>query len=182
MITRERSIYLNHATDPRSTIFVDDKLENVSIAWSLGIQGIVFGDVDQVAKLLQRDVSDPITRAWNYLDMKAGYHQSYTNTGIVFPENFAQLLILEATGKQWDGFQIIFRPCITDDCLGTLSTVLNTLASSISFRVNGSFSFAFNYSNALCGSRRDIDHPGFSLRFRHNLDRFDCHRLCRPGN
>jgi hypothetical protein len=64
------------------------------------MHGIVFSDVGHVAKLLQSDVSDPITRAWNYLDMKAGYHQSYTNTGIVFPENFAQLLVLKVTGKQ----------------------------------------------------------------------------------
>jgi hypothetical protein len=87
------------AVDPCTTVFVDDKPENVSSAQRMGMQGIVFDDFGRVASLLRSTISDPITRAWNYLETKAGHHQSYTNTGVVFPENFAQLLILEATGK-----------------------------------------------------------------------------------
>jgi hypothetical protein len=101
MFVREDNInFIPWPTDPRTTVFVDDKLENVSSARSLGMQGIVFDDFGRVAKLLESTVSDPITRAWNYLETRAEHHESYTNTGVVFPENFAQLLILEATGKQ----------------------------------------------------------------------------------
>lgn len=95
--------------DPKMTIFVDDKESNVAVARSLGMQGIVFdanstsdGGFNELARLLRGTISDPVAHAWTYLESAAADgkgHVSYTNTGEAFPENFAQLLILEATER-----------------------------------------------------------------------------------
>ncbi|KAJ6625602.1 Haloacid dehalogenase-like hydrolase-domain-containing protein [Mycena sp. CBHHK59/15] len=85
--------------DPRRAIFVDDKLENVLSARSLGLHGIIFprGGSDKVKRALRNLVGNPVLRGRDYLRRNARLLQSVTDNGIVLQENFAQLLILELT-------------------------------------------------------------------------------------
>ncbi|KAG6808958.1 hypothetical protein H0H92_002238 [Tricholoma furcatifolium] len=89
--------------DPQSTIFVDDRLENVLSARSLGFYGIVFDDSEAVGRALRNLIGDPVTRGRRFLKENAGRMISVTDRTEKCPpmelrENFAQLLILEATG------------------------------------------------------------------------------------
>ncbi|PPQ66159.1 hypothetical protein CVT26_010882 [Gymnopilus dilepis] len=76
--------------DPSCAIFVDDKLENVVSARSLGFHGIVFDDENKVIQQLKNLCGDPVVRAKKFL----ASHKKRLNS------NFAQLLILEATGDK----------------------------------------------------------------------------------
>jgi FMN phosphatase YigB (HAD superfamily) len=87
--------------EPSSVVFVDDRFENVIAARSLGINGIVFDDVSRVRQSLRYFVSDPVSRGLAFLEARAGQLESVTNLGHQVPENFAQLLILEATGNKY---------------------------------------------------------------------------------
>ncbi|KAF3920511.1 hypothetical protein ABW20_dc0108273 [Dactylellina cionopaga] len=82
---------------PSSVIFVDDKLENVLSARSLGIQAIQFNTRDAVIQQLSNALEDPIYRGMKYLKQKAKMMQSKCDNGMAVKENFGQLLILEAT-------------------------------------------------------------------------------------
>ena len=84
--------------DPRRTAFVDDKLENVVSARSFGLKGIIFTSFDEVAQELRTLVRNAIIDGERYLREHAKEMKSITNTGVILEENFAQLLILEATG------------------------------------------------------------------------------------
>ncbi|KAL4263544.1 HAD-like protein [Pleurotus pulmonarius] len=86
--------------DPHQVIFVDDKLENVLSARSLGIHGIVFDDVKHVGRALRNLVGDPVKRGQEFLTKNARHLESVTDGGVELQENFAQLLILEATNDQ----------------------------------------------------------------------------------
>ncbi|KAG2138331.1 Haloacid dehalogenase-like hydrolase-domain-containing protein [Suillus clintonianus] len=83
--------------DPSRTIFVDDKIDNVLSARSLGMHGIIFDDHRKVVRALYNLLGDPVERGRQYLTLNAKKHLSVTENGIVLRENFAQLLILEAT-------------------------------------------------------------------------------------
>jgi FMN phosphatase YigB (HAD superfamily) len=89
--------------DPRRAIFVDDKLENVFSAESLGFKGITFDTRAEAKRRLLNLLSDPIPRACAYLQRNQGRLGSVLGTSqedaVPLPENFAQLLILEATNK-----------------------------------------------------------------------------------
>ncbi|THU77492.1 hypothetical protein K435DRAFT_877769 [Dendrothele bispora CBS 962.96] len=87
--------------DPSRTVFVDDKVENVLSARSLGLHGIVFDDVKNVIRQLRNLCGDPSTRGWDYLRQNAGKLLSVTDSGVVIDENFAQLLLLEATNDPY---------------------------------------------------------------------------------
>ncbi|RXW24997.1 hypothetical protein EST38_g879 [Candolleomyces aberdarensis] len=91
--------------DPRTTIFVDDKHENVLSARSCGLHGIVFDNEDAVRRALRNLIGDPIARGKSYLQANAkNLHSVTANTekqpAIILHENFAQLLILEATNDR----------------------------------------------------------------------------------
>lgn len=86
--------------DPTRIIFVDDKLENVFSARSLGMYGIVFDNATNVIRQLQNLVHDPLRRAKQYLEQNKKQLLSYTSTGVILDENCAQLVILEVTGDQ----------------------------------------------------------------------------------
>jgi FMN phosphatase YigB (HAD superfamily) len=86
--------------DPSSTVFVDDKAENVLSARSLGMHGIVFDSVEKVCSALLCLVEDPIQRGYKFLENYAGRLDSVTDTGLVIGDNFAQLLILELMSKR----------------------------------------------------------------------------------
>ncbi|KAG6857679.1 hypothetical protein H0H87_004095 [Tephrocybe sp. NHM501043] len=91
--------------DPHSTIFVDDRSENVLSARSLGLHGIIFDNSHNVGRALRNLVGDPIARGRDYLKQNAGRMVSVTDRtekhpAIELRENFAQLLILEATSER----------------------------------------------------------------------------------
>ncbi|KAG5635632.1 hypothetical protein H0H81_010566 [Sphagnurus paluster] len=91
--------------DPRATIFVDDKLENVLSARSLGLYGIICENPDVVGRALRNLIGDPIVRGHEFLQRNAGRLFSVTEKTEKYPsvelqENFAQLLILEATDNR----------------------------------------------------------------------------------
>ena len=81
----------------QEAVFVDDKMENVLAARSLGINSIVFEDNSAVTQALGNFFDDRIGRAYRYLYQSAKPFDSITDSGVIVPENFAQLLILEAT-------------------------------------------------------------------------------------
>ncbi|KAA1473914.1 HAD-like protein [Dentipellis sp. KUC8613] len=87
-------------TDARTAAFVDDKLDNVLSARSLGLHGVVFDSAANVRQALRCLVSDPISRGQTFLHKRAGRLESVTNTGLEIGDNFAQLLILEATNDR----------------------------------------------------------------------------------
>ncbi|KAH9171964.1 HAD-like domain-containing protein [Lactarius sanguifluus] len=86
--------------EPSSVVFVDDNRENVLAARSLGMNGIVFDDVQRVRQSLRFFTGDPVSRGLSFLEARAGRLESVTNSGQIVVENFAQLLIWEATNKR----------------------------------------------------------------------------------
>lgn len=89
-------------TNPQNAIFLDDKSENVLSARSVGIHSIVFDDMNKVARALRNLVGNPIQRGQDFLNSNAKTLNSITNNDITLEENFAQLLILEATHDRYD--------------------------------------------------------------------------------
>jgi len=92
-----RHVLDDTGADPCSVVFVDDKPENVLSARSFGMRGIVFDDRKRVIQAIRNAVEDPVQRARSYLQRNAKLLHSVTSNGITLKENFAQLLILEAT-------------------------------------------------------------------------------------
>ena len=95
-----RHVLASTGVDPRQTIFVDDKLENVISARSLGFHGIIFDSLEPVKRALRNLTGDPLARGQAFLHENAGNLFSVTENqeAVFLQENFAQLLILEATG------------------------------------------------------------------------------------
>ncbi|KAJ5721610.1 HAD-like protein [Penicillium malachiteum] len=83
---------------PRQTLFIDDQAENVLAAMSLGMRGII-GTVD-LSRKLKNFTGDPIERGLAFLRRNAGAHYSIPVGGEPIDENYAQLLILEATNDE----------------------------------------------------------------------------------
>lgn len=86
--------------DPLQTLFIDDKIENILPARSLGIKGIVFDSFDNLSRQIRNYVGDPVGRAEAWMRANAKQMLSVTNTGVTVHENFAPLLIYEATGDR----------------------------------------------------------------------------------
>ncbi|KAH9167535.1 hypothetical protein EDB89DRAFT_2245659 [Lactarius sanguifluus] len=82
--------------EPLSVVFVDDRSENVLATRSLGMNGIVFDDVQTVPP-------DSNWRQWS--QVRSGRLGSETNGGQIVAENFANLLILEATNTRYGQFR-----------------------------------------------------------------------------
>lgn len=92
--------------DPSHAIFIDDKLENVLSARSLGLHGIIFENPAPVERALRNLTGDPVLRGRDFLRQNAGHLTSVTNKtdkhdAIELQENFGQLLILDATNDRW---------------------------------------------------------------------------------
>ncbi len=86
---------------PEDTLFIDDKMENVLAAKSLGIDSLVFDNNFTVLRALRTILPDPVGRAFQYLHRHAQHFDSITETGVDVPNNFAQLLILDAMQDQY---------------------------------------------------------------------------------
>ena len=87
-------------TDPKGTIFIDDKFENVLQARCVGWHGIVFDSPTNVIRQLRNLLDDQVKRGREFLDRNAKKMHSIADNGVVIKENFAQLLILDATGNR----------------------------------------------------------------------------------
>ncbi|KAF9012363.1 HAD-like domain-containing protein [Cyathus striatus] len=91
--------------DPYSTIFVDDKLDNIISARSIGLHGIVFESTFTVKRALRNLIGNPSSRGHSFLNCNSGKLVSMTEAtskqdSVALHENFAQLLILEATNDR----------------------------------------------------------------------------------
>ena len=80
---------------PSETVFVDDNIENVQAARSLGIFGVQFDDNSQIACTLRNVFGSPLRKGYDYLYRNAKQFASITDSGIMISENFSQLLMLD---------------------------------------------------------------------------------------
>lgn len=84
--------------ESRSTLYIDDKLENVISARSFGLTASIFRGADALLVKLQEVISRPVPEALAYLKESSSNTPSVTDTGCQVHENFAKLLIAEALG------------------------------------------------------------------------------------
>ncbi|PYI20170.1 HAD-like protein [Aspergillus violaceofuscus CBS 115571] len=85
---------------PHEVVFVDDKAENVLVAQSVGMHGVVFENVADFNQRIRNLLEDPVSRGLRYLRSNAKSLLTVTSDNSVIHENFAQLLILELTGDR----------------------------------------------------------------------------------
>lgn len=95
-----RRVLFEMGFDPQSTVFVDDKCDNVLSARSLGMRGIVFDNAPEVFRTLRNLFGDSMQRGLDFLRANAGRLESTTDAGVIFEENFSQLLIYELTNDR----------------------------------------------------------------------------------
>ncbi|PYI00624.1 hypothetical protein BO78DRAFT_437901 [Aspergillus sclerotiicarbonarius CBS 121057] len=86
-------------------IFIDDQLENIISAQSIGMHGILYTQPLHLSQHLKSLILDPVQRGMDYLHRHAKRLHSTTDAGHPVLENFSQLLILEATGDEYVLFQ-----------------------------------------------------------------------------
>lgn len=82
---------------PEEVVFIDDKSTNVLAARSLDIHSIVFDDNSIVARTLSNAFGGPVGKGYEYLYRNSKQFDTISECGVVVPENFTQLLILDAT-------------------------------------------------------------------------------------
>lgn len=83
-----------------SCIFVDDRLENITTAISLGFRAVLFEDTKSVITTLCNLLGDPVARGMAYLHKNAKNLFCETSTGEVQRDNYSQILILQNTGNR----------------------------------------------------------------------------------
>lgn len=85
---------------PGSCIFIDDRVENVISAQSLGFQALLFQNTVSTVTALHNLLGDAAARGMAYLHQHAGDLFSVTDAGKAHKDNFSQLLILQNTGER----------------------------------------------------------------------------------
>jgi FMN phosphatase YigB (HAD superfamily) len=85
---------------PENTVFIDDQLDNIISARSIGLRGIIYNNQVQVLRAIRNLIGDPVERGMAFLRENSGKLTSTTSGGVVLEENFSQLLILEATDER----------------------------------------------------------------------------------
>ncbi|KAM0323995.1 hypothetical protein ACHAPQ_008524 [Fusarium lateritium] len=97
-------LFLKAAKTPASScIFVDDKIENIIMARTLGFKSIHFNGADDLVRVLHNLLGDPVVRAKTFLKDNAKNLFSTLSTGHIQPDNYSQLLILQNTGDRCIG-------------------------------------------------------------------------------
>ena len=86
--------------EPSSVTFVNDNIENVLVARSLGIHVIIFDDAKCVWQAMRYAVGDLMRRGLAFLEEWAGQLETKSSLGHSIPDNFTQLLILETTSNR----------------------------------------------------------------------------------
>ncbi|KAF1916682.1 hypothetical protein BDU57DRAFT_587612 [Ampelomyces quisqualis] len=81
--------------NPKSAIFVDDKVVNVTAAQSFGMQGIVFESAGALMRELRNLLFDPVMRARQYMAAHAHEHHSQLEDGKQIRDSFSQFLIYD---------------------------------------------------------------------------------------
>ena len=103
--------------DPARTIFVNDDVFSTISAGSLGMNAVLFEDPAALARTIKNLLVDVVTRGNAWLKQNAKKMHSFTDCGVLLWENYAQLLILEATGNEYDTSYcttLEVRPWVTD--------------------------------------------------------------------
>ncbi|TBU22525.1 HAD-like protein [Dichomitus squalens] len=92
--------YVLHESNisPSLILYIDDKVENVVSAKSVGMKGLVCTTAKELSSSLTALVRNPITDGQHWLQGHAKRMWSVTDTGAVIRENFSQLLLIEVTG------------------------------------------------------------------------------------
>ncbi|KAI0675418.1 HAD-like protein [Trametes maxima] len=165
--------------EPHTTVFVDDKLDNVVSARSLGMHGIVFDSQETVFRTLRNIFGDPAQRGRDYLRRHAGRLETSTDAGVVFEENFTQLIIYELTNdkslittsncpRTWNFFRgkPLFSETFPDD-VDTTSVALTVLRPDRAL-VNSILDEMLNYVDADGIMQTYFDHS------RPRMDPFVC--------
>ncbi|KAK7458292.1 hypothetical protein Landi51_01115 [Colletotrichum acutatum] len=83
--------------DAKSTVFVDDRPENVICAQCRGMQGVLFDNTVRVIQKLNNFFGDPVERGKSWLRAHAKDMWCVSNTGVEIREQFQQLLLLHWT-------------------------------------------------------------------------------------
>ena len=89
------------AFGPEELVFVDDRIENVLAARSLGVSSILFDNDANVIRRLRDTLDSQVGRGYQYLYRHVKRFDSITDNGHTIPDNFAQLLMLEITEDQY---------------------------------------------------------------------------------
>ena len=89
-------------TVPQRAIFVDDKIDNVVSARSLGIKGLVCKNNLDTIRELWNALGDPVKRGKQFLHVNAKGFSSTTAEGDSFYENWSQLMILDITKDMYE--------------------------------------------------------------------------------
>ncbi|TFK65518.1 HAD-like protein [Pluteus cervinus] len=92
-----RHVLSKGGINPAKAILIDNRIENIVSARSLGITGIRFDNTANVIRQLRNLIGDPVRRGREFLRKNAGQMDSETEAGTIIRDNFAQLLILDLT-------------------------------------------------------------------------------------
>ncbi|TPR02776.1 Pyridine nucleotide-disulfide oxidoreductase family protein [Aspergillus niger] len=103
-ISKPELRFFSHILDrlqlaPSEVIVVDHNTDNVLTAISMGMSAVLANSPDDVQRSLVNYIErNPTERGRKFLERNAKNMHSVTHTGVLIRENFAQLMILEATG------------------------------------------------------------------------------------